>query len=285
MRAPGATRLDAARRQLGAPLLDPFRKKALERLSSPEELDRLVRVTRPRTWIALGGLLFVIAAVLAWATLTTITTTATGVGFLLPQGGLIEAAAARAGIVQRIDVHSGQRVQAGDGIARLQVADGTGLTVTAPASGRVAEVLHAIGDFVPEGGKLAIVEPDRPLVVESFLSQAEAKDARVGDRVWVAPSTASPSEFGYALGDVVRIGDFAIPQTGIHSILENSSNVDLVNELGPVIHVSVRLRPGKTRSGLRWTASRGPAEPITAGTVAGVKVVTGERAPIDYVVG
>jgi HlyD family secretion protein len=80
-------------------LLDAFRKKALERLSSPEDLDRLVRVTRPRTWIALGGLLLVIAAVLLWATLTHITTTASGVGFVLPEGGLIEASAARPGIV------------------------------------------------------------------------------------------------------------------------------------------------------------------------------------------
>jgi len=266
-------------------LLDPFRRKALERLSSPEELDRLVRVTRPRTWIALGGLLLVIASVLVWATLTTITTTASGVGFVLPQGGLIETAVPRAGIVQRIEVRPGQRLQAGEVVGRLQAADGTELTVTAPESGRVAEVLHAIGDYVSEGGKLAIVEPDRPLVVESFLSQAEAKDARVGDQVWVAPSTASPSEFGYALGDVVRIGDFAIAQTGLHSLLENSANVNLVNELGPVIHVVVRLRPAKTRSGVRWTASRGPAEPVTAGTVADVKVVTGERAPIDYVFG
>lgn len=266
-------------------MLDPFRKKALERLSSPEELDRLVRVTRPRTWIALGGLLLVIAAVLLWATLTTITTTASGVGFVLPEGGLIEASAVRPGIVEKIDVAPGQHVRAGDELGRLTDADGRKLTITAPEEGHVAEVLHTVGDYVPIGGQVVIVEPERPLVVQSFLPQGEAKDARLGDRVWVAPSTASPTQFGYALGRVVRIGEFAIPETGLQSLLENPANVDLVNELGPVIHVVVRLSPAKTRSGVKWTASRGPAEPVTAGTPADVKVVTGERAPIDYVFG
>ena len=68
-------------------MLDPFRRKALERLSSPEELDRLVHVTRPRTWIALGGLLLVIVAVVLWAALTTITTTCPGSASCSPREG------------------------------------------------------------------------------------------------------------------------------------------------------------------------------------------------------
>jgi hypothetical protein len=52
-----------------------------------------------------------------------------------------------------------------------------------------------------------------------------------------------------------------------------------------VIHVVVRLRPKNNRSGVEWTASNGPEEPITFGTIADVRVVTGERAPIDYFVG
>ena len=32
-----------------------FRKAALERLSSPEQLDTIARLTEPRTWLALIG--------------------------------------------------------------------------------------------------------------------------------------------------------------------------------------------------------------------------------------
>jgi hypothetical protein len=47
----------------------------------------------------------------------------------------------------------------------------------------------------------------------------------------------------------------------------------------------VRLEAADTPSGIAWTASSGPPYPIEFGTLADVKVVTGERAPIDYVLG
>jgi multidrug efflux pump subunit AcrA (membrane-fusion protein) len=266
-------------------VLDPFRKKAVERISSPEELDRLVRVTRPRTWIALSGLLLVIVAVVLWATLTTITTTVSGVGFVLPRGGLIEASALQPGLVREIAVTSGQQVRVGGTVAVLEGVDGSPVTVTAPVDGHVAAVVHAIGDFVPQGGVLATIEPAQPAVVESFVPEGEAKNARVGDSVWIAPSTASPSEYGYALGQVVQIGNFPIPDAAILSILESPASARQVAQLGPVIHVVVRLRRAATPSGLRWTASTGPDGPVTLGTPAEIKIVTGERAPVNYVVG
>src|SRR5262249_6294354 len=43
-----------------------FRKTALDRLSSSEQLDRLLQVTSPRGWIALVGLGLLLAASLLW---------------------------------------------------------------------------------------------------------------------------------------------------------------------------------------------------------------------------
>jgi HlyD family secretion protein len=266
-------------------MIDPFRKRALDRLSSPEDLDRLVRVSRPGTWIALGGLLLVIAGVVLWATLTNVTTTVSGLGFVLPEGGLIEASTLRAGIVQNIDVREGQRVRAGDRVASLGLADGGEVSITAPTAGEVGEVLRSKGDFVPEGGQVAILIPRRRLVVETFLPTANAKKAHVGDQVWVEPTTAAASEFGFARGRVARIGAIPMPEAGIGSLLENPARVKAVDELGPVIHVVVELVPADTASGLSWTASRGPSEPVTLGTRAAIKVVTGSRKPIDYVAG
>jgi multidrug efflux pump subunit AcrA (membrane-fusion protein) len=266
-------------------MVDPFRKRALDRLSSPEDLDRLVRVSRPGTWIALGGLILVIAGVVLWATLTSITTTASGLGFLLPEGGLIEASTGRAGIVEQIDVRPGQRVRLGDRVASLRLADGGVVDVTAPEAGEIGEVLRSVGDFVPEGGEVAILVPPGRLVVETFLPTASAKEAHVGDRVWVEPTSAAASKFGFARGRVARIGSIPIPEAGIDSLLENPARVSAVDALGPVIHVVVELQPANTPSGLSWTASGGPSEPVTLGTRAAVKVVTGEQKPIDYITG
>ncbi len=43
-----------------------FRKTALERLSSPEELDSLLQVTTPKGWVALVALGGLVLAAVAW---------------------------------------------------------------------------------------------------------------------------------------------------------------------------------------------------------------------------
>lgn len=64
-----------------------FRKAALERLSSPEELDQLMQVTNPKGWLALLGLAGLILAALIWGILGHIPTIAQGQGVLLRQEG------------------------------------------------------------------------------------------------------------------------------------------------------------------------------------------------------
>jgi len=43
-----------------------FRKAALERLSSPEQLDKAITVSSPLSWVALIGVTLIIAAAIFW---------------------------------------------------------------------------------------------------------------------------------------------------------------------------------------------------------------------------
>src|SRR5579859_2172390 len=60
-----------------------FRKVALERLSSPEELDQLMQITSPRAWLLLAALGCLLGAALIWAIFGTITVTVSGRGALV----------------------------------------------------------------------------------------------------------------------------------------------------------------------------------------------------------
>ena len=46
-----------------------FRKKTVDRITSPEELDNFIHVIRPRTWLILAAGAVLMAGVLAWACL------------------------------------------------------------------------------------------------------------------------------------------------------------------------------------------------------------------------
>ena len=49
-----------------------FRKKSIERISSPEELNDYIRVTTPSVWIVLAALLILLTGMLAWSVFGTV---------------------------------------------------------------------------------------------------------------------------------------------------------------------------------------------------------------------
>ena len=44
-----------------------FRKSALEKLPSPEQLDKAMVVTSPASWAVLTGVALIVAAAVVWA--------------------------------------------------------------------------------------------------------------------------------------------------------------------------------------------------------------------------
>jgi HlyD family secretion protein len=97
-----------------------FRKVALERLSSPEQLDQMVQVTNPKGWLALTGLGGLIVAALLWGVWGSIPTEALGQGILIRQGGVSELVAAANGQVEQVLVGIGDTIQRGQPVARIR---------------------------------------------------------------------------------------------------------------------------------------------------------------------
>jgi len=60
---------------VGIKMAQVFKKSALERLASPEQLDKAITVSNPVSWLALLGLTIIIAATIAWAWFGTFPTT------------------------------------------------------------------------------------------------------------------------------------------------------------------------------------------------------------------
>ena len=53
-----------------------FRKKTLDRISSPEQLTDYLRVTNPGIWVVLAAMILLLAGVLAWSRVGTLETKA-----------------------------------------------------------------------------------------------------------------------------------------------------------------------------------------------------------------
>jgi HlyD family secretion protein len=96
-----------------------FRQVALERLASPEQLDQILRVTRPKAWIGLLALYLLVAAAITWGYQGSIPTTAIGRGVIVRSGGVLNVVTRGSGLVLSLNVSVGQRIQRDQVIATV----------------------------------------------------------------------------------------------------------------------------------------------------------------------
>lgn len=101
---------------------DFFRKAALEKLSTPEKLDQLIKVTSPRAWIALCTLILILGTGITWSFLGSIKTKLNVVGVLLG-GEIHEVVATAKGQLTALKISIGDTVKQGDIIAIIEQPD------------------------------------------------------------------------------------------------------------------------------------------------------------------
>jgi hypothetical protein len=187
-----------------------FRQAALDRLSSPEELEGVMTVAPARSWIALAAVGLLLAAALTWS------------------------------LAGRL------RVEA--------TADG--------ACGRLGDPMEAI----------------------AFVRAREARQLAVGAQALVLPGIYDRAEYGYINGAVTAIGAVA-SRDEMRAVLDDDRLVDRLAAGGPVVAVRVRLSPDPaTATGVRWTASSGPAGTMVSGVPCAARLTVAERRPITLVV-
>jgi HlyD family secretion protein len=96
-----------------------FRKAVLDRLSSPEQLNLLIRVTDARGWLALVGCGLLLAAALAWGIFGRVPNKVSATGVLIPASGLADVVAMADGQLGALEVAPGDLVQKGQIVARV----------------------------------------------------------------------------------------------------------------------------------------------------------------------
>lgn len=100
-----------------------FRKAALEKLSTPDQLDRLIVITGPRGWLALLAIAIALGTALLWGVFGTISYKVTGTGMLIKTGGLFNICPLFSGKIVDIRIKEGDLVREGDVVARIDQHD------------------------------------------------------------------------------------------------------------------------------------------------------------------
>lgn len=270
-----------------------FRRSALERLSSPEQLDLLMQVTSPRAWLILLGLVVILAAVIVWGFTGSIATTVAGEGILLRGGTSITNFPSPAtGILNDIYVNVEDVVESGQIIARIQdETTGENTAVRSTFSGRILEILVSQDSLLRLGQSMMIIEPiaeDTDLEAVIYLPATEGKKVRPGMPVQLLPATVRAEEVGVMLGWVISVGEFPESQESMNRVMENDDLTTYFFSLtdSAPIEIRVTLVPHRhTATGYKWTTPNGPAEELRSGTLTQANIIIDQQSPVNLIFG
>ena len=87
-----------------------FNSAALEKLNSPENLDTMVKVTEPISWMGLIVACVLSLAVVLWSIFGSFTEKADGAGLILDSAGVVNISHAQSGKLHTLMVKTGDFV-------------------------------------------------------------------------------------------------------------------------------------------------------------------------------
>jgi multidrug efflux pump subunit AcrA (membrane-fusion protein) len=252
-----------------------FRKEALERLSSPEQLDLLMPVTSSRAWFALAGIGLLLVMGLAWGIFGRVETTVEGTGLLMRQQGFQWIAAPRAGEVAEVFVDADSQVKQDEVLLTfLQAGPDESLQPTeirAPAAGRVLDTNVRPGSVVGAGESLISIEsPESPLQAVVYVPAADGFKVQPDMNVRILPATAIRQGAVFLRGRVQTVARFPATNAQLMYSLQNEEWVSSLLRLGPTLEVIIDI------------PSRRPLTELYSGTPCDASIIVTKQPPVNF---
>ena len=96
-----------------------FRQEAIERLSSPEQLDQMIQVVSPRAWLPLTTIGFLVVIASVWSVVGRIPLTVAGEGVLLQPRRVVQVQAPIAGQLSKLYIKPGDVIKRDQTLATI----------------------------------------------------------------------------------------------------------------------------------------------------------------------
>ncbi|MGW8779976.1 hypothetical protein ACWGNM_18225 [Streptomyces sp. NPDC055796] len=263
-----------------------FRRKALSKLQSGDELDLPVRFARPQGKFVLGVTVLVMAVLGAWTFGGSVSAKLSAPGILTRAQGSYLLQSPFSGQITTVHAKEGQLLSPGAPL--LQVATEQGeRTVRAVAGGRVTSLVAKTGAVVATGADLAVLErvtaADEPLVAVLYVSGGGGAEIRVGAPVDLDVQSVPRERFGVLRGRVKEVGRAPQTQAQIGGFLGDARLAAHFARQGNPIAVLVQLEPSSaTATGYRWSTAGGPPYPLDSTTPVTGAVHLPAQRPVDW---
>lgn len=260
-----------------------YRKSALEKISSPEQLDKALVVTSPASWLVLIGISLITIVTIIWSIIGTIPVTVTTAGIISSPVSTNAIYTSESGTVVSVLVTSGTEIHLGDPIINYRTVGNEVKTIYSDQVGYVSEVHVSIGDSITQGNEVVHISPMATgnQVAVCYVPINMAKKIERGMRVQVQLDYIDSQSHGYMVARVVNIDAYAASNRGMGYVLGTDNNlVGLFQQNGAVVAITCEFYPDETTSGYYWSNEKGKDVNVTNGSTITAKIITEEVAPI-----
>lgn len=261
-----------------------FRKKSLERLSSPEQIDRLLAVGNVKSWMITLGVLFCIAGCILWAFLGELPIYIKGDGMLIHGDGVSFIYSQFSGIVEHSYLLEFGTVEEGDVVAVLNNYEtATVSEVKTMHTGQIMEIFAHPGDYISAGEAIASIEnKDVALSAVLFVPMSQGKKVHRRMQVNLELPSVNKEEYGYLLGWVKMFSFYPVSQLSVAKTLGNSELAGKICGDEPVIKVSVELlRDITDKDNFVWSSRKKLPYELSGGTECSGLILMGTSRPIE----
>ncbi|QVL56981.1 MAG: HlyD family efflux transporter periplasmic adaptor subunit [Simkaniaceae bacterium] len=262
-----------------------FRHSAVEKLSSPSQLSKLLVVVRLRGWIVLATLSAIICVVLFWSFVGQIPIITTGNGILLAPDAQFAINSPVEGVVEEILVNTNQKVSVGTPLMQLS----NGMVISAPHNGKVFQIDARQGQPIKVGEVLLWFQTDvypNQLQVYGFIPTQVGERIQQGMHVTIDLHAVDTQKYGQLEGVVKQVAPYAVSATSaqLQVIPSQQAREDLTKGASmELIIIQPKLDP-QNKSGLAWTYGKGPPDLLYPGSMGTVRVTIENKRPISYLI-
>lgn len=263
-----------------------YRKSSLERISSPDQLDTMLKISSPMSWLALAGATMIVVITIIWAFIGRIPMTVTTTGIVTSPDGTNAVYSNTAGTVTKVFVARGDKIYEKDVLMEVETDRKETVQILSDQVGFVGEIVAPEGSIITPNSEVLRLSPntDSHQVVVCYVLTADAQKIKRGDNAYISLSSSDSKSYGHMVGRVINIDAGAASQNAQKKVLgsENNLNKSFSSDGKAVTAVTCELYPsGSSVSGYFWSNTKGDQLAVNNRDMCSVKIITKQVRPIE----
>lgn len=261
-----------------------FRKSSLDKLSSVDQLDKMIGVSKVSSWFCLSGVAIIMIAALLFLFTGKIYSEIKMDGIYIGDGKINNIYSYSQNYVKGIYYDVGDRISNGDIIGYIGNEK-----IISDYNGIVNELYIEYGQLIHKGDLLAEIREvnEKEKIVISYIGLQEGRKLQEGMRVNVVPNIVKEAQTGHMTGTIHRIGLYGVSSEEMYKRLGDWNLVNYFmsnHNSGSLLELIIKLdTSNNTRNGFQWSTKAGGEIDLVDNSLMNIRIIINEKTPAESI--